>query len=59
MDLSKYGATSDSELGDQQEVLNLDVPWNNWLDLGSEYPNIFCFVMFGITRLQITFFNPK
>jgi hypothetical protein len=91
-------------LGAQQEVLNMDIPWHNWLILSSESskyflfgliwnykttkdirkknrglgdqqevltiwifsgttgsywvqspPNIFCFVLFGIIRLQETF----
>jgi hypothetical protein len=33
----------------------MDIPWHNWLVLGSESPNIFCFVLFGIIRLQETF----
>jgi hypothetical protein len=43
------------ELGDQQGVLNLDIPWHNWLVLGSESPNLFCIVLFGIRRLQEVF----
>jgi hypothetical protein len=43
------------ELGDHQEVLHMDIPWHNWIVLGSESPNIFCFVLFGIIRLQETF----
>jgi hypothetical protein len=39
------------ELGDHQEVLN---PWHNWLVLGSKSPHIFCFVLFGLIRLQET-----
>jgi hypothetical protein len=44
-------------LVDQQELLNLDIPWHNWLVLSSESLNIFCFVLFGIIRLQETFEN--
>jgi hypothetical protein len=44
-------------LEDQQEVLNLYIPWHNCLVLGSESPNIFCFVLFGIIRLQETYKN--
>jgi hypothetical protein len=42
-------------LGDQQKVLNIDIPWHNWLVLGSESPNIFRLVLFGIIKLQETF----
>jgi hypothetical protein len=31
------------------------IPWHNWLVLGSESPNIFCFVLFEIIGLQETF----
>jgi hypothetical protein len=41
------------ELKDHQEVFNLHIPWHNWLVLGSESPNIFCFALFG---LQFYFF---
>jgi hypothetical protein len=34
---------------------SLDIPWHNWLVLGSESPNIFCYVLFGIIRLRETF----
>jgi hypothetical protein len=37
----------------------LDTPWHNWLVLGSESPNIICFVLFGILSLQETFNNKK
>jgi uncharacterized protein Usg len=43
------------ELGDHQKVLNMDILWHNWIVLGSESPNIFCFVLFRIIRLQETF----
>jgi hypothetical protein len=44
-------------LGDQQEVLNMGVPWHNWLVLGPESPNIFCLVLFRTTKLQYTYKN--
>jgi hypothetical protein len=43
------------ELGDPQKVLNMDIPWHNWLILGFKSPNIFCFVLFEIIRLQKTY----
>jgi hypothetical protein len=46
-------------LGDQQEVLNMETPGHNWLVLGSESPNIFRLVLFGIIRLQETFEKKK
>jgi hypothetical protein len=33
----------------------MDIPWHNWLVLGSEYRNIFGFVLFAIIRFQETF----
>jgi hypothetical protein len=45
------------ELRDQQEILNIDIPRHNWLVLGSESPNIFCSVLFGIIRLQDSYKN--
>jgi hypothetical protein len=35
----------------------MDIPWHNWLVLGSESPNIFCFVLLEIIRLQETYKN--
>jgi hypothetical protein len=45
------------ELEDHQELLNMDLSWHNWLVLGFESLNIFCFVLFGTKRLQETYKN--
>jgi hypothetical protein len=45
------------ELGDHQEGLNMDIPWHNWLVLGSVSSNIICFFLYGIKRLQETYKN--